>query len=112
MPRMIAILNAAGVVVDRVIDPDETAWEAAPDKCRFDNGFDNALGRYKIAGEPGRWRLEAVPHALDVAAENSDAGKAALAPLARVVAALVAGEAPAAGDVSSLQAFLSTIDGA
>ena len=109
--KAIAIVNAEGVLIGRIDGPTAAEWEKAKPECRFPNGFDNALHRYRLAEwKPGRFRFEAVAHAKDNASENLDDAPQILAPLARAVIALASAQTPAAGDVGKLVDYLKTFD--
>jgi hypothetical protein len=109
--RVIAILNAEGVLIGRIDGPTDAEWEKATPERRFVNGFDNALHRYRLAEwKPGRWRFEAVVHEKDQALENLGNDPQILAPLARAVIALASGQTPAGGDVGKLVDYLKTFD--
>lgn len=109
--RALAVLNADGVLVGRVDNPTDEQWTKARPECRFVNGFDNALHRYRLAQwKPDRWRFESVTHPKDAAAENIADAPQILAPLARSVIALASGQTPAAGDVGKLVDYLKTFD--
>ena len=110
-PRALAVLNADGVLVGRVDNPTDEQWSKARPECRFVNGFDNALHRYKLAEwKPGRWRFESVTHPKDQAAENLEASPQILAPLARAVIALTSGQIPTPSDVKTMIDYLKTFD--
>jgi hypothetical protein len=110
-PRALAVLNADGVLVGRVDNPTDDQWTKAKPECRFVNGFDNALHRYKVAEwQPGRWRFEPVVHAKDTPAENLESAPQILAPLARAVTAIASAQTPAASDVGKLVDYLKTLD--
>ena len=110
-PRALAVLDADGVLVGRVDNPTDAEWDKAKPECRFLNGFDNALHRYRLAQwKPGRWRFEAITHEKDRADENLEGSPKILAPLARAVVALASAQTPAAGDVGKLVDFLKSFD--
>lgn len=109
--RAIAIVDADGVLIGKVQGPTDSEWEKAPAECRFANGFDNALHRYRIAEwRPGRFRFEPVTHAKDSAAENLEVSPKILAPLARVAVALASTATPSPADVGKLVDFLKSFD--
>jgi hypothetical protein len=109
--RVIAILNAEGVLIGRIDGPTDAEWEKAKPERRFVNGFDNALHRYRLAEwKPGRWRFEAVVHEKDQALENLENAPQVLAPLARAVIALASEQTPAGSDVGKLVDYLKTFD--
>ena len=110
-PRALAVLDADGVLIGRVDNPSDAEWDKAKPECRFVNGFDNALHRYRLVmWRPDRWRFEPVMHAKDAAEENLEGSPKILAPLARAVIALASAQTPAAGDVGKLVDFLKTFD--
>lgn len=109
--RVIAILNADGVLIGRIDGPTDAQWEKARPECRFANGFDNALHRYRLVHwAPDRWRFEPIAHAKDAADENLEASPKIIAPLARAVVALASAQTPAAGDVGKLVDYLKSFD--
>lgn len=115
--RAIAVLDKGGVLIERVTNPTDAQWEAAAVHCRFPNGFDNALKRYRlIEWRQGRWRFVPILHPKDAGAENTDEGKAILPVLARCMAVFL-GTAdwptPAAkrSDIERLTAYLKSFDG-
>ena len=109
--RVIAILDADGVLVGRVENPSDAEWSKARPECRWANGFDNALHRYKLAEwAPGRWRFEPIAHAKDAAGENLEGSPKILAPLARAVVALASGQTPTTSDLGKLVDFLKSFD--
>lgn len=110
-PRAVAIVNAEGVLIGRIDNPTDAEWDKARPECRFLNGFDNALHRYRLAQwTPGRWRFEAITHEKDRAGENLEGSPKILAPLARAVVAMASAQTPAAGDVAKLVDFLKSFD--
>lgn len=109
--RALAVLDADGVLIGRVDNPGDTEWDKAQPECRFPNGFDNPLHRYRLAEwMPGRFRFEAVSHAKDKATENLEDAPQILAPLARIVIAIASAQTPAASDVGKLADYLKTFD--
>jgi len=109
--RALAIVDADGVLIGRVDNPTDAEWSKARPECRFPNGFDNALHRYRLVmWRPDRWRFEPVIHAKDSAEENLEGSPKVLAPLARAVIALASAQTPAAGDVGKLVDYLKTFD--
>ena len=109
--RALAVLDADGVLIGRVDNPSDAEWDKAKPECRFVNGFDNALHRYRLVmWRPDRWRFEPVMHAKDAAEENLEGSPKILAPLARAVIALASAQTPAAGDVGKLVDYLKTFD--
>lgn len=109
--RALAVLDADGVLIGRVDNPSDAEWDKAKPECRFLNGFDNALHRYRLVmWRPDRWRFEPVTHAKDAADENLEGSPKILAPLARAVIALASAQTPAAGDVGKLVDYLKTFD--
>jgi hypothetical protein len=110
-PRALAVLNADGLLVGRIDNPTDDQWANATPECRFVNGFDNALHRYKVVQwQPGRWRFEPVTHAKDQPVENLESAPQVLAPLARAVIAIASAQTPAASDVGKLADYLKTLD--
>jgi hypothetical protein len=109
--RAIAIVDADGVLIGKVQGPTDSEWNKAPAELRFENGFDNAFHRYRLAEwKPGRFRFEPVLHAKDSAAENAEGSPKILAPIARAVVALASAQTPAASDVGKLVDFLKSFD--
>jgi hypothetical protein len=109
--RALAVLDADGVLIGRVDNPGDAEWDKARPECRFPNGFDNALHRYRLVmWRPDRWRFEPVTHAKDAADENLEGSPKILAPIARAVIALASAQTPAAGDVGKLVDYLKTFD--
>lgn len=110
-PRALAVVNADGVLVGRVDNPGDAEWEKAKPECRFANGFDNALHRYKLTEfRPGRFGFSPIVHAKDDAAENLEGSPKILAAIARSLVALADCKTPAASDVAKLSAFLKSFD--
>lgn len=109
--RAIAVLDADGVLIGRIDGPTDAQWEKAAPECRFPNGFDNALHRYRLhEWKPGRFRFEPVRHEKDDAAENFEGSPKILAPIARAVVAIASAQTPAASDVGKLVDFLKSFD--
>lgn len=109
--RALAVLDADGVLIGRVDNPSDAEWTKARPECRFVNGFDNALHRYRLVmWKPDRWRFEAVTHAKDQGAENLEDAPQILAPLARAVIAIAAGKKPGALDLEKVSSYLKTFD--
>lgn len=113
--RVIAILNADGVLVGRINNPTDDEWKEAPPRFRFVNGFDNALHRYKLAEwKPGRFRFEAIVHAKDTAEENLEGSPKILAPIARMLLNAagrhVYRDRDNLDDLDRLEAFLKSLD--
>ena len=109
--RAIAIVDADGVLVGRLDNPSDAEWDKARPECRFPNGFDNALHRYRLLmWRPDRWRFDPITHAKDAAAENLEGSPKILAPLARAVLAFAGGENPSIADLNKIGAFLKTFD--
>lgn len=111
--RQIAILAEDGTLIGRIAAPASVEWDAYPIQCRFENGFDNALGRYRlIEHEPGRWRFEPINHARDAAKENEAVFAQIAGPLARIVWGLARDRvAIRAEDVDALAEFINSSDG-
>ena len=111
--RVLAVFDSEGVLVGRNGMPTDEEWDAAPARCRFPHGFDNAVGRYKVVEyEPGRWRFEPIVHARDEKKENIELLAPIVGPLARVVFALSTKGPTRQEDIDALAAFLTTFDGA
>lgn len=109
--RALAVLDDDGVLIGRVDNPTDAQWTKARPECRFVNGFDNALHRYRLVmWKPDRWRFEAVTHPKDDAAENLERDAQILAPLTRAVIALAGGKKPGALDLDKLVGYLKTFD--
>lgn len=109
--RALAVLDDDGVLIGRVDNPSDAEWTKARPECRFVNGFDNALHRYRLVmWKPDRWRFEAVMHPKDDASENLERDAQILAPLARAVIALADGKNPSLVDLDKLVGYLKTFD--
>lgn len=109
--RALAVLDDDGVLIGRVDNPTDAQWTKARPECRFVNGFDNALHRYRLVmWKPDRWRFEAIMHPKDDAAENLERDVQILAPLTRAVIALAGGKKPGALDLDKLVGYLKTFD--
>lgn len=109
--RALAVLDDDGVLIGRVDNPTDAQWAKARPECRFVNGFDNALHRYRLVmWKPDRWRFEAIMHPKDDAAENLERDVQILAPLTRAVIALAGGKKPGALDLDKLVGYLKTFD--
>lgn len=109
--RVLAMFDSAGVLVGRNDMPSDEEWDAAHEKQRFPNGFDNAVNRYRIVEhKPGRWRFEAITHALDKGAENTKDESSVIPLLVRCVLQ-IGNRAPVdTKDFDKLESFLATFD--
>jgi hypothetical protein len=113
--RVIAQIDKDFVLVGRVDNPSDADWDAASEAVKFENGFDNALHRYKLVKYEGdKWRFEPITHAKDEGSENTEGGKVVLAPIARLLLnakgrrAYLDSEVDA--DLDALESFLSSFD--
>lgn len=109
--RALAVLDDDGVLIGRVDNPTDAQWTKARPECRFVNGFDNALHRYRLVEwKPERFRFEPVVHEKDQAKENSELLAPIVAPLARVVLALAKNKPTRKDDLDELVSYLKTFD--
>lgn len=109
--RALAVLDDDGVLIGRVDNPTDAQWTKARPECRFVNGFDNALHRYRLVEwKPERFRFEPVVHEKDQAKENSELLAPIVAPLTRVVLALAKNKPTRKDDLDELVSYLKTFD--
>lgn len=108
MARMIALIDENAVLIGRNEAPSDEEWQKAKPHVRFENGFDNALMRYRLVQwRPDKWRFEPIVHVKDDAQENLATEIRIVPVLARIV-----GGAPQSGDDHALAEYLRTFDGA
>lgn len=112
MTRMLAVVDPTGLLIARVGNPTDDEWDAAAPHTRFENGFDNALKRYRLVQHaPKRWRFEPVAHLKDESGENEAADiKFPRAALSRCVLALANGAGAPPSDIAAVASWLGSFD--